>query len=148
MANMSNYLENKLIDFIFRGKSYTAPATIYIALCTATPTDSSTGSTITEVSGGNYARQSLAADTTNWAATNGAASTTDPSSGTSGTTSNNSDIVWSGVTWSATVTSIAICDASTNGNMLFWGSLNANQTVTSGNTVTISTSALTIQIDN
>lgn len=148
MANMSDYLENKVVDSLFRAVAFTPPTTLYIALCTATPTDSSTGTTITEVSGGNYARQSITSNTTNWAATDGATLTTNPSGGTSGTTSNNAAINWTAVTWAATITALAICDAATNGNVLFWGALTASKVVSSGDTVTIAISQLTAQIDN
>lgn len=146
MASMSNYLENKIIDWLLRGQSFSPPSTLYVALLTATPTDASTGSTITEVSGGNYARQSIASLATNWKSTQG--DTSSASSGTGGTTSNVNAISWTGVTWSGTVTSIAICDALTSGNVLFWGDVTTPQTVASGNSVTLAVGDLSIQIDN
>lgn len=146
MANMSNYLENKLIDFLFRGVSYSAPSTLYVALCTATVADTNTGSTITEVSGGNYARVSLTSNTTNWYTTNGDNAST--SSGTNGTTGNAVTIAWSSVTWSATVTDVAICDALTGGNVLFYGTLSASKTVASGDSISFAANSLTLQIDN
>lgn len=146
MANMSNYLENKLIDFLFRGVSYTPPATLYVALCTAAPTDVSTGSTISEISGGNYARQSLASNTTNWYTTNSDNSAT--SSGTGGTTSNSVQLNWSAVTWTGTVTDVAICDALTGGNVLFYATLASSKTVASGDSISFGINSLSIQIDN
>jgi len=53
MAALSNYLENKLVDQLFRGQAYSFPTTLYIGLLTSAPSDSSSG---TEVSGGSYAR--------------------------------------------------------------------------------------------
>lgn len=146
MANMSNYLENKLIDFLFRGVSFSAPSTLYVALCTATVTDSSTGSTITEVSGGNYARVSITSNTTNWYTTNGDTAAT--SSGTGGTTGNANTIAWNSVTWSATVTDVAICDAASGGNVLFYGTLSASKAVASGDSISFAANSLTLQIDN
>lgn len=146
MAGMSNYLENKLIDHLFRATSYSAPATLYIALCTAAPTDASTGSTLTEVSGGNYARQSVTSGTGTWQTSQG--DTTSTSSGTNGTTNNVSTITWSGVTWAATVTHVAICDALTAGNVLFWGALAASKIVSSGDTFQFSANTLQIQLDS
>lgn len=135
---MSNYLENKLIDHILRGTAFTAPSTLYFALCTAAPTDASTGSNLSEISGGNYARQSLASNSTNWNAT----------SGTDGTSSNAVEIKWAGVTWSGTVSHVAICDALTGGNILFYGALAGSQTVASGDSISFGAGSLTIQIDN
>lgn len=146
MASMSNYLENKLIDFLFRGVAFSPPSTLYVALCTSAPTDSSTGSTISEVSGGNYSRQSLAASNTNWYTTNGDTGAT--SSGTNGTTGNAATLTWAGVTWTGTVTDVAICDAATGGNVLFYASLAAAKTVASGDSISFAANSLTIQIDN
>lgn len=92
MASMSNYLENKLIDHLFRTTTFSQPSVIAIALCTAAPTDASTGATITEVSGGDYARQTLNPSNSNWTATQGG--TSGASSGTGGTTDNASAIVF------------------------------------------------------
>ena len=146
MASMSNYLENKLIDFLFRGASFSAPGTLYVALCTSAPSDSSTGSTIAEVSGGNYSRQSITSNTTNWYTTNGDNGAT--SSGSNGTTGNAGTLTWSGVTWSGTVTDVAICDASSGGNVLFYAPLAAAKTVASGDSISFAANSLTIQIDN
>lgn len=63
---LSNYFENKLIDFLFRNVSYTPPAKLYVALCTVTPSAEDTGSTIVEVSGGNYSRKMISRDPTKW----------------------------------------------------------------------------------
>ena len=35
---MSDYLENKLVDYVFRGQAYTAPTTVHVALATAAGT--------------------------------------------------------------------------------------------------------------
>ena len=55
MAEISNYLENALINGTLRATTFTAPTTVYISLHTADPTDAGSG---TEVSGGSYIRQS------------------------------------------------------------------------------------------
>lgn len=73
MAAMSDYLENKIVDWLFRGQTYTPPTGLYVALYTAAPSDAGGG---TEVSGNNYARVNLAPSLTNWAGTQAAASTT------------------------------------------------------------------------
>ena len=53
MAEFSDYLEDKIIDHILRAQAFTPPATIYVGLFTAAPSDAGGG---TEVSGGAYAR--------------------------------------------------------------------------------------------
>lgn len=147
MASMSNYLENKILDHIFRATSYSQPSTIAIALCTAAPSDSSTGSTITEVSGGSYARVDLSAPANaTWNGTHG--NTTGASSGTDGTIENASTITFptASADW-GTVTHVAICDATTNGNLLFYGALTVSKVVSNGDTFTFQASQLSIQID-
>jgi hypothetical protein len=138
----SDYLENKLIDYVFRAQAFSAPATTYIALYTAACNDAGGG---TEVTGGNYSRQAVTSSMANWAGTQGAG-TTSASSGTGGVTSNNNAISWGTVTWSGTVTHWAVLDASTAGNMLICAALTASQAVSSGNTVQFAAGALTITL--
>lgn len=146
MAAKTNYLENKQIDATFRGVAYTLPATLYVGLFTAAPTDAGGG---TEVSGGSYARQALAPSTTNWAATNAAGSTASTSSGTSGTTSNNVAITFPTATadW-GTVTSFGIFDAASAGNLLVYGALTSSQSIPIGATYSLGAGALAYQEDN
>lgn len=146
MAAISNYLENKLIDQLFRGQSYTFPATVYVSLHTAAPSDSSDG---TEVSGGSYARVAVTGSLANWAGTQGAG-TTVASSGTSGTTSNNAAITFPAPTddWGV-VSHVGIYDASTSGNLLIHGGLTLSKTVNNGDSApTFQAASLEFQIDN
>lgn len=146
MAAMSDYLENKLIDFLLRAQSFTPPATVYVALFTANPTDTGGG---TEVTGGSYARVAVTSSLANWAGTQSAGSTV-ASSGTGGTTSNNSSITFPTPTanW-GTVTGMALFDASTSGNMLLFSALTTNKTVNNGDAApSFAAAALTFQIDN
>jgi hypothetical protein len=149
MAAMSNYLENKLIDHIFRGVAYTAPTTVYIGLLTSAPDDTG-GGTEVSTSGTNYGRVSVVCNTTNWAATNGATTVTNPSSGTTGTTSNNGAINFlaPSATWGL-ITHFGVYDAVSGGNLLFWGSLTASKQVNNADAApSFAISALSIQIDN
>lgn len=147
MGALTNYLENKLIDQIFRGQAYTFPSILYFALFTTAPTDSTGG---TEVSGGAYARVGVTASLANFAGTQSAGSTT-ASSGTSGTTSNNNAITFpspSGANWGV-ITSVGILDASSSGNLMAYGALAINKTVNDGDAApSFAAGALTFQIDN
>ena len=125
-GNLTNYLENKLIDHFLGTTSYTMPADVYVALFTVTPGEAAGG---TEVTGGSYARQ---------AATFTAAS--------SGATSNDTNIDFTGMP-AATTVAIGIFDASTSGNMLLYGSLTVNKTTDAGDTLRIATGDLDISID-
>jgi hypothetical protein len=145
MAAMSNYLENKVIDWFFRAQTFTPPAGLHVGLLTSAPSDTGGG---TEVSGNAYARQNLAPSLTNWAGTQGAGSTS-TSSGTNGTTSNNGIITFPTPTASwGTVTHFAIYDASTGGNLLWYGALQIAKTINQGDTVTFPAASLTVQIDD
>lgn len=142
---LSDYLENKLIDHVFRAQAYTAPTTIYVALFTSACSDSAAG---TEVSGGSYARPGLAASLANWAGTQSAGSTT-ASSGTGGTTSNNAPITFAtpSAGW-GTVSYIGLMDAVSGGNLLVCTALSTAKTINTGDTVSFPAASLTNQIDN
>lgn len=145
MSAMSDFLENKIIDQLFRGQAYAFPSTLYVGLFTAAPTDTGGG---TEVSSGGYARASVAASLANFAGTQGAG-TTAASNGSTGTTSNNGSItfVTPTATW-GTVTSFGVYDAATGGNLLFYGVLSISKTINQGDTVTFPAASLSVQIDN
>jgi hypothetical protein len=127
MAEMSNYLENALIDATLRNTSYTSPTTVYVALHTADPQDDASGA---EVSGGSYARTS---------ATFGA-----PSDGAS---SNSADVTFPTATasWGA-VTHIGIWDASSSGNLLYHTALDSSKTIDSGDIFKITATNLTVTL--
>jgi len=146
MAAMTDYLENKLIDQLFRAQAYTFPTTLHIGLLTAAPADGTAG---TEVAGGSYARVAVASSLANWAGTQAAASTV-ASSGTSGTTSNNATITFPAPTAAWGVASHwGIYDAASAGNLLFYGALGASKTINNGDAApSFAAAALTLQIDN
>ncbi len=118
-GGMTDYLANKLIDLIWRGQSYTPPATLYFALFTAAPTNAGGG---TEAAVSGYARASLTASMANMSGTQAPGSTS-ASSGTSGRSSNNVAIAFPALGAALTTAAAGIMDAATTGNLLFWGSL-------------------------
>jgi hypothetical protein len=129
MAGKSDFLENELLDHVLRNSAYTPPAAVYVGLYTAAPTDAGGG---TEVSGNAYARQPI---------TFGAAS--------GGAVTNSADITFPTPTPSGwgTVTHFGIFDASTAGNLLYWGALAASQTINASNVVKILTGELDVTED-
>jgi hypothetical protein len=127
MAEISNYLENALINGTLRGTTFTAPAAVYVSLHTADPTDAGSG---TEVSGGSYVRQ---------AATFGA-----PANGVSTTTS---DITYPQATASyGTVGFVGIWDAETSGNMLYHTALDISKAIDTGDIFKIASGSLTVTL--
>ncbi len=135
-TSLTDYLENALINHLFRGTAYTAPATLYVRLNTTACSDAASG---TEVSGGSYARVGVAAGVGNWAAT----------SGTNGTTSNLNVVSFATptVSW-GTVVSFELMDALSAGNSLMCQALTQSKTINIGDTVSFPASSLTVQIDN
>lgn len=125
-GNLTNYLENKLIDHFLGTTTYASATTIYVGLFTSAPGETGGG---TEVSGGSYARQS---------ATFGAA--------TNGSTTNNTNVDYLNMP-AASVVSIGIFDAATSGNMLLYGALTTPKTTDAGDTLRIASGSLTISID-
>ena len=156
MAAWSDFAENKLIDWFFRGQAIgitgasaaagTGPTSLYVGLLTAAPSDTGGG---TEVSGGSYARVTVASSMANWAGTQSAGSTT-ASSGTGGTTSNNNTITFPAPTanWGV-VTHVGVYDASSGGNPMFSMALTVSKTINNGDAApSYAAGALTFQIDN
>jgi hypothetical protein len=127
MAEMSNYLENALINATLRNTSYTSPSVVYLGLYTSDPTDADTG---TEVSGGSYARQAVTFGApSNGVSTNSAAIEFPQATGT-----------WGTVGW------IGIEDASTGGNLLYHTALDASKTIATGDIFKIAIGSLSVTL--
>lgn len=127
MAEISNYLEDAIINATLRNTSYASPTTVYIGLYTSNPTDANTG---TEVSGGSYARKSVT-----FAA---------PSDGVA---LSNADVIFDTATanW-GTVTHIGILDALTSGNLLYHTQLDTSKVIDTNDIFRINSGALTVTI--
>lgn len=135
MGSASSYLENKVLDHVLGNVAYTAPTNVFIGLWTTTLTASSTGSTAGEVSGSGYARVQMTNNTTNWPVASGG-------SKSNGTIAN---FGTAGASW-GTVTHMAICDASTGGNILYWSALTNQKTVDPGDSVQYPVSGITVTL--
>lgn len=120
--SFTNFLEQKVLEHVFRNVAYTSPTALYVGLFTSTPSDSTAG---TEVSGGSYARQ-----TVSFSFTSG-----DPSSVT-----NTAQITFptSTASW-GTVTHAGIYDALTSGNFLAYAELTLSSDFSTSNPKTIAT---------
>ena len=127
MAEMSNFLQNALVNATLRNTTYTSPATVYVALFTTDPTDAATG---TEVTGGSYARTSVAFA----APSNGAAASSADCTFPTCTS-----------TW-GTVSHIGIFDASTSGNLLYHTPLDTSKTIETGDIFKIASASLTVTL--
>lgn len=127
MAEMSNYLEDALINATLRNTSYTSPATVYVGLYTTDPTDANTG---TEVSGGSYARTAVTFGApSNGVTTNSAAVEFPQATGN-----------WGTVGW------IGILDASSSGNLLYHTALDVSKPIDSGDIFKIAIGSLSVTL--
>jgi hypothetical protein len=117
-------------------KMLDAGITNYFGLWTTTLTDASTGSTGTEMTGGSYARASVTNNFATWA--NAAA----------GSKTNTGTITFPTATanWNS-ITDWAVLDASSGGNILYYGAFAATQTVSNGQTASWSAAGITVTED-
>lgn len=127
MSSFSDYLENALLNHVFRNTSLTSPTTTYLALYTVSPSDAGGG---TEVSGSGYARQAI----TFGAPSGGAISNTAQVSFTA-----------SGGNF-GTVVAVGIFDASTAGNLLAWDAI-TSATVNNGDTIQFPIGDIDVTLD-
>ena len=133
-SGMSNYLANKILDHVLKTASFSVPTNLYVALSTEDIAVSATGSTITEPSGGGYTRM----NNNNWNAA------------VTGIASNDGafDFNGSGATEELGVAvGFAILDASTSGNLLFFGDLDSAIDIVIGTVPRFADGTLLVTID-
>ena len=131
-GSFSDYLEDELLDHVLGGADYARPATVYVGLYTAAPTDAGGG---TEVAGNNYARVSVTNNATNWPASSGGAK----ANGTAITFATPSG------SW-GTVGAMGVFDASSAGNLLAWADLAVPKSVSSGDIVAFAVGELDVSL--
>jgi hypothetical protein len=122
---------NAIINGRFQAGSPTGPATIYLALFTAAPTDSTLG---TEATYGTYARLAITCNSTNF-----------PNASAGSTTLATAQTFSTSTGTSNTITDTAFNSASSGGTQnLYWGDLSASQAIATGNTPQFNANAITI----
>lgn len=132
MGSLSDYAENALMGHFF-GSAYTAAATVYLALCTADPTDAGTGASMNECANANgYARKAITfGAASSRRVTQSGAVTFDQASGAWGT-----------------VTHWAVVDSGTHGagNMLAYGALAASKSIVANNTPSVASGEVYVEL--
>jgi hypothetical protein len=126
MSAASNYTETLALTYLLTASAATRPTAWYVALFTTDPTDAGSG---TEVSGTNYARQSVAFTVSGDTASNDA-TITFPAAGSN---------------W-GTITHVGVYTASTSGNLLFHGAVTTSKSIDTGDTFQISSGNLDITL--
>jgi len=134
MGQLSDYAENKVLDHVLKNDSYSRPANLFLALLSVLATDVSTGATISELSGGNYAR--IGCDNWSVAATRATSNSAKISFATP-----NAD--WGVIVGWAILDSITVGA----GNVIAYGELTPAKNIDSGQTVDIDIGQLDISFN-
>lgn len=129
MTDMSDYLENELLDHSLGVGAFTAVSAVYMALYTVAPTDAGGGTELTNGVNG-YARQSV----TFGAASGGASSNT-----------NLVQFTASGGNW-GTLVAVALWDSLTSGSFLYWTAI-TNVTINDGDTLQFAIGDIDVTLD-
>ena len=126
MGSFTDYTEKKVLDHVLKTASYSPPATVYLGLSTADPTDAGSGWADPTYTG--YARKAIAfaAAGSRSIAQTGAV-TFDPCT-----------------VGSSVVTHWGLWDALSGGNLLAYGTLSASKTIQVGNTPSVATGQVTV----
>lgn len=125
MADLSNYAEAEILQWLMTDETVTRPTVWYVALYSAGPTDAGGG---TELTGSGYARQSV-------------------DFGTAGTTSQ-ADVIFEadGGNWDE-ATHMGIFDASTSGNLLWHKELPVPKQIDDGDRIIFPAGDIDLALD-
>lgn len=131
MSAFSNYLEGKIVDHFLRNTAATPPAAVYVALFESDPGEAGSG---TETAFTGYARQ-----VATWTAldvngqTKNVGALTFPANGNPSA--------------SVTITHLALVDAVTGGNVLFYAPLQAPKILGPGDVLSFAVNAIAFTIN-
>ena len=143
-GEVSNYLANAWLDFMFRNQTFTSPTT-YCGFTTTTIVDGDAGADLDEPTGGGYARLLVyenGGGTPDWEqAVSGAPTVVD----------NDDELAWSAATspgW-GTVVAFFVADSGTTGagNVLMYDNGIADQEVAEGDTAKVAANACDWTLD-
>jgi hypothetical protein len=133
MSAASDYLENKVLNHTLRNAAFTQPSGLYVGLFTGNALTNLEAGTLTDevsTSGTNYVRKAVTF-------ANAAA----------GTSLNNSTITFDPATLSwGNISAIAICDAVSTGNVLFYGNLTTAKQIEIGDTLQFVTNNISVSL--
>jgi hypothetical protein len=141
-GSKSFYLSKKALEEAAGGVAFSAPGHVYVALCTTLPDDTSTGTTIVETDYASYARTEIGTandQSTAWNTATGS---------TTATVTNKAAVTFPAATGASSnpIVGIAVVDASTVGNVLYWASVTSTP-IANGDTPKINAAALTLVED-
>lgn len=124
MAGKSDYLEDAVLNSVFRGVAFPAvTGSVYISLHTADPGDTG-ASEVSSATHTWYARVGVTRATGSWSAP--------ANNGGNEQISNAAAITFASPTTTVTVTHFGVWDAATNGNFLYGGALGTSRNIQNG----------------
>ena len=134
MTAASNYLENKILDHTLRNTAYTQPSGLYVGLFTNSSGNAATNlenGTLTDEVTTSYIRKAVTF-----------------SAASGGTSATNATVTFDAATTSwGTITHVAVLDAVSSGNVLFWGAVTTSKAIDIGDTFQITSGNLTISLN-
>jgi len=127
MSAKSSFLEAAVLNHFLRNTSATSPTSVFVALFTTAPTESTSG---TEVTGGSYARTAV---------------TFGAPTGSPNACTQSADVTFSVATadW-GTVLAYAIMDASTSGHILYFAAVSPSKAILNGDQAKISSGSIVV----
>lgn len=126
MSSFADYLEDAVLNHVFRNTALTSPTTVYLAGFTSAPSDAGGG---TEATGGSYARVAITFDAP-----------------VAGVIANQLvDFPEATADW-GTITHFGIFDAISGGNMLAWSPLTTSRLIETGDTLRAKAGDITITL--
>jgi len=130
--SMTNYITDALLNYLFRGISYTPGSVVYVGLSTALIDETGV---VSEPSEGGYVRQPITSGSSSWTA---------PGSVHYITNSTVIDFPESTASW-GTIKAIFLANASTSGSVLYFDNLDSFIPVGPSTKVTISAGKLKVE---
>lgn len=135
MANISNYLEEAILNHVMRNEEYTRPTTVYVGIISDDASDNDLEEGI------------LANEITTYTGNRKPVTFTEPTQQDGkATIKNNAAIDFEDMP-AVTVKYAVVCDAETNGNILYWCPLTDIKTTNAGDTFRIPEDGLVLDLD-
>jgi hypothetical protein len=111
VSGFSQHYAAAILGHTWSKSELAKPSKVFLALCTTVPTSSSTGSTIVEATASGYERKEVPT-----------ASIASPTEAAESSIKTSAELLFKEITGgSSTIIGWALCDASTGGNVVMWG---------------------------
>lgn len=134
----ANWLRDAVLNHLLRTASLSKPTNVYLALFTADPTSAGSLTNELPIGVGGYARAAVTVGDAQWSAP--------ATSGDYRATMNNNVISMGTASANlGTVTHVALMDAATAGNMLWYDALDTARTINNGDPIQVAAGALIVR---